>query len=108
MRIAIPVRRGALCEDVAGCEAFVFLDVDPDTRRVIAEHLMVAPPRQHGELPSWLAQMGATTLIASTLSAGTRDLCQYHGLTVLIGAPGLPPSDLVGAYLNGGLTRSAQ
>ena len=107
MRIAVPVLQGRLSHDVGDCEAFAFLDVDSNTRGVTAESLLVAPPMQHGELPSWLAQMGATLVIASELSAGTRDLCQYHGIAVLVGAPRLSPGELVSAYLNGGLHRSS-
>ncbi len=106
MRIAVPVREGMLCGDVSSCEAFAFVDVDRETRGITGERLLVAPPRQHGELPSWLAQMGASLVIAESLSTGTRDLCHYHGISVLLGAPRLSPAELVNAYLNGGLPQS--
>jgi ATP-binding protein involved in chromosome partitioning len=103
MRIAIPTANGRLAAHFGHCEAFALVDVDPQTKRVIAEELVEAPEHQPGLLPKWLHEQGATLIIAGGMGGRAQGLFAEHGIGVVVGAPAEEPAAVVEAYLAGTL-----
>jgi predicted Fe-Mo cluster-binding NifX family protein len=103
MRIAIPVAGGRLATHFGHCESFVLLDVAVDRQTIAARRDLAAPPHQPGLLPAWLAERGATLIIAGGMGQRARSLFASHGIEVLVGAPPETPETLAAAYLIGSL-----
>ena len=103
MRVAIPVENGTLCMHFGHCERFALIDVDPATQKILGREDIQAPPHQPGLLPPWLAERGATFVIAGGMGQRAVDLFRQQGIEVIVGAPALAPETLVEEYLRGGL-----
>ncbi len=103
MRIAIPVVNNALCMHFGHCEVFVLLDVDENTRAITNQEAVTPPPHQPGLLPPWLAERGVTLVIAGGMGQRAQVIFQQNGIEVIVGAPALPPEELVRNYLAGNL-----
>ncbi len=103
MRIAIPIANGTLCMHFGHCERFALIDVDPGTRKIMGREDVAAPAHQPGLLPPWLAERGATFVIAGGMGQRAIALFNQQGIQVLVGAPALAPETLVEEYLAGRL-----
>jgi ATP-binding protein involved in chromosome partitioning len=103
MRIAIPVANGTLCMHFGHCERFALIDVDPATRKITSREDVQAPPHEPGLLPPWIAERGATFVIAGGMGQRAVALFNQQGIQVLVGAPALAPESLVEEYLAGRL-----
>ncbi len=64
MKIAIPLADGRLCLHFGHCGHFALVDADPAEKKIVAREDVEAPPHQPGLLPAWLAERGATVVIA--------------------------------------------
>lgn len=104
MKIAIPVAEGVLSEHFGHCEEFAFFDVDEVARAVLKETRLQPPPHEPGVLPRWLASNKATVAIVGGMGMRARQLLEEGGMKVVMGAPSLPPADIVRQYLAGTLT----
>jgi len=104
MRIAIPIANGTLCMHFGHCENFALIDVDASTSKILKREDIQAPPHQPGLLPPWLAERGATFVIAGGMGQRAIALFNQQGIEVLVGAPALAPETLVKEYLAGRLT----
>ncbi|MDD5718726.1 MAG: NifB/NifX family molybdenum-iron cluster-binding protein [Candidatus Krumholzibacteria bacterium] len=103
MKIAVPLAAGRLAMHFGHCECFALLDVDPAGRNVTGRSDVDAPPHQPGMLPAWLAERGATVIIAGGMGQRAQALFTSHGIEVLVGAPVETPENLAAAYLAGTL-----
>lgn len=103
MRIAIPIADGKLCAHFGHCQQFVLVDADPATKTITKQETIAAPPHQPGLLPRWLAERGATVIIAGGMGGRAQGLFVQHGIKVEIGAPCETPERLVTDYLAGTL-----
>ena len=103
MRIAIPVADGKLSMHFGHCEQFALVDVDPKAKTILKREDIEAPPHEPGLLPSWLAERGATTIIAGGMGQRAQGLFAEQGIEVVIGAPAESPERLVADYLAGTL-----
>ncbi|MBN1365020.1 MAG: NifB/NifX family molybdenum-iron cluster-binding protein [Syntrophaceae bacterium] len=103
MKIAIPLADGKLTMHFGHCSGFALVDVDPQTRKIIKTEKLDAPPHQPGLLPSWLAQRGATMIIAGGMGQRAQQLFAQQGIEVIIGAPSEPPEKLITDYFAGTL-----
>ena len=103
MRIAIPVADGRLSTHFGHCERFALVDVDPSTKKVLKREEVEAPPHEPGLLPAWLAERGATVIIAGGMGQRAQGLFADQGIAVVIGAPAEAPDRLVADYLEGTL-----
>jgi ATP-binding protein involved in chromosome partitioning len=99
MRIAIPVAAGNLAPHFGHCEEFALIDCDPDAGRIIGMERVAAPPHQPGLLPRWLAEQGATVIIAGGMGGRAQQLFDQSGIRVVIGAPSEPPRAVAEAFL---------
>ena len=86
------------------CERFALLDVDPAACKVTAREDLAAPPHEPGLLPAWLAEHGATVIVAGGMGRRAQDLFAEHGIEVLVGVAAGTPETLAAAYLDGTLS----
>jgi len=103
MRFAIPLAQGKLAEHFGHCEAFAFIDVDPDIRTVLASSEAPAPEHQPGLLPGWLHERGVTHVIAGNIGDRARKGLSAERIELFAGAPPLAPAAVVQQYLDGTL-----
>jgi predicted Fe-Mo cluster-binding NifX family protein len=108
MRIAIPLSSGKLCGHFGHCERFALVDADPEVRSILKTSEVVAPPHEPGLLPAWLAERGATVIIAGGMGQRAQSLFHDHRISVVVGAPtGEAPEVLSRSYLAGTLQSGA-
>jgi len=107
MKIAIPMADGKLAMHFGHCERFALLDVDPAAKTILGREDIEAPPHQPGLLPPWLAQKGATVIIAGGMGGRALDLFAQQKIQVIVGAAAETPEKLVAEYLAGTLQAGA-
>lgn len=100
MRIAIPVANGKLNMHFGHCAEFVIVDVDTDTKKVLATETIPAPPHEPGLLPKWLGERLVDVIIAGGMGQRAQRLFAEKYITVLVGAPSETVEKLVEDYLN--------
>ncbi len=103
MKIAIPLADGRLCMHFGHCEHFALIDADAAEKKILARQDVEAPPHQPGMLPGWLAERGATVIIAGGMGGRAQALFAERGIAVVVGAPAETPEKLVSDYLAGTL-----
>jgi predicted Fe-Mo cluster-binding NifX family protein len=104
-KIAIPTSDGILDAHFGHCSKFAMVDVEDDQIRGIT--YLDAPPHQPGLLPPWLAERGATDIIAGGMGQRAIDLFNQQGVNVFVGAPKVTPEELVNGFLKETLSFSA-
>ncbi len=104
-RIAIPMAGNMLSEHFGHCQQFAYVDVE---NNVISNIVMMDPPEhQPGTYPRWVADNGATDVIAAGMGPMAVNLFNEAGLNVFVGAPLDTPVNLVNNFLADKLTLSA-
>ncbi len=98
MRIAAPVQEGRLNPHFGRSPAFAFFDVDPGTRQITGPQILPAPPHDHGALAAFIKENGAAVVIAGGMGPGMRHALDREGITVVLGAPGIDPVEVVRQY----------
>lgn len=107
IRFAIPVAAGKLCMHFGHCENFAIIDVDAETKKVVASDLKTPPPHEPGVLPKWTAEQGVDLVIAGGMGSRAQSLFTDHGVKVIVGAPSEEPEAVIQKYLDGSLTTGA-
>lgn len=103
--IAIPLENGMLCEHFGHCETFAIVKVE---NGVIVEVKELTPPEHvPGLYPRWVAQFGATDVIAGGMGQKAIDLFNEQNINAFVGAPLKNAKDLVNDFLNNKLSLSA-
>jgi predicted Fe-Mo cluster-binding NifX family protein len=104
--IAIPVdNSGVLDAHFGHCKFFALLTVEE--KRIVAEEKIVPPPHEPGVLPKWLADKGATDIIAGGMGQMAIKLFNERGVNAFVGAPTLSAQVLAEGFLNGTLNFTA-
>lgn len=103
MKIAIPLADGKLAMHFGHCGSFMILEVDLAGKKILKREEIVAPPHQPGLLPPWLAERGATLIIAGGMGQRAQDLFAEQGIKVLLGATAEAPEKIVADYFSGTL-----
>ena len=103
MRIAIPLAEGKLAMHFGHCACFALVDVDAAEKKIVKREDVEAPPHQPGLLPPWLAERGATVIIAGGMGQRAHELFAEQGVRVVAGAPAETPEKLVADFLAGTL-----
>lgn len=103
MKIAIPLAGGRLSLHFGHCESFALVEVDEAEGRITGREELMAPPHQPGLLPPWLAERGATVILAGGMGQRAQQLFADRGIRVVVGAPAEAPERLVEDYLAGTL-----
>jgi len=103
MKIAIPLANGRLAMHFGHCEHFAIVDVNQEEKSIISREDIEAPPHQPGLLPPWLAERGATVIIAGGMGQRALNLFAEQGIQVVLGASAETPEMLVKNYMAGTL-----
>ncbi len=107
MKIAIPTAEGKLCMHFGHCEVFTLLDIDPESKTITSSTEMVPPPHEPGVLPAWLAEQGATAIIAGGMGSRAQQLFEQNNIQTVVGAPSDEPQAVAKLWLAGNLTAGA-
>ena len=107
MKIAIPLAEGKLAMHFGHCASFALVEVDQQSGKIIKKEEVAAPPHQPGLLPQWLAERGATIIIAGGMGQRAQELVAGRGIKVLVGAPAETPEKIVADYVCGALVTGA-
>jgi len=103
--IAVPTTNGILDAHFGHCAQFAMVEVEND--KIGEIKLLDAPPHKPGLLPPWLAERGATDIIAGGMGQRAIDLFNEQGVNVFVGAPKTEVKDVVEGFLNKSLDFSA-
>lgn len=103
MRIAIPVTNGRLTMHFGHCEDFAIMDVDTESKTVVATELAKAPAHEPGLLPRWLGERGVNVVIAGGMGTRAQALFAADNIEVVVGAPAEEPDAIALAWMNGSL-----
>jgi len=103
MKYAIPVSGGVISQHFGHCEQFALIDVDEEKKTIVNKEIVPSPGHQPGLLPVWLAEQGASVIIASGMGSRAQDLFQQNHIKVIINAVENDPEKAVMSYLNGTL-----
>jgi ATP-binding protein involved in chromosome partitioning len=103
MKLAIPVSGGVVSPHFGHCEQFALIDVDPSTKKILKKEMVTSPAHQPGLLPVWLADKGATAILAGGMGSRAQMLFQENHIDVITGVVETDPEKAVAQYLNGSL-----
>jgi len=103
--IAIPLAGDLLSEHFGHCQAFAF--VDAENKSVTNITILDPPEHQPGTFPRWVADNGATDVIAGGMGPMAVNLFNEAGVNVFVGAPMDTPTNLVTNFLTGKLVLNA-
>ena len=103
MRIAIPMVGGKLSPHFGHCERFALVDVDEAAKKIVGKQELESPEHQPGLLPQWLAEKGATMIIAGGMGESAQKLFSKCGIQVVMGAPAESPEVLIASFMAGTL-----
>ena len=103
MKYAVPVSGGMVSAHFGHCDHFALFDVDEQKKEITKKEIIPSPEHQPGLLPGWLAEKGASVVIAGGMGPRAQELFQQNGIKVLIGALEGDPEKVVLDYLSGQL-----
>ncbi len=103
MKIAIPTANEKLCQHFGHCEKFVFIEIDEATKTIISKEAKEGPEHAPGILPPWVAEQGATLVLAGGMGGHAQQIFTANGIKVIAGCPSEDPEKVVTDYLNGTL-----
>lgn len=105
MKIAIPTNGGKLCQHFGHCEVFTFIEVDETTKQITNKEEITPPEHVPGIMPPWVAEQGATIVLAGGMGGHAQALFAEQGIKVLAGCPSVDPEKVVNDFLNGALVQ---
>lgn len=103
MKIAIPVANEKLCLHFGHCEKFAFIEINEETKEIIEKNFIEPPPHEPGILPPWVAEQGATVVIAGGMGSRARSLFENQNIKVIVGAENDDPAKIALDYVSGNL-----
>ena len=103
MRIAIPTVEKKLAMHFGHCQEFAMVDVNAETDQIEKTEFLTPPPHEPGVLPRWLAEQGATVIVAGGMGTRAQDMFIQRGIKVVVGAPPDDPETVAKAYIGGTL-----
>jgi ATP-binding protein involved in chromosome partitioning len=103
MRFAIPVSGGVVSPHFGHCEQFALIDVDEARKTIVRKQFVASPGHEPGLLPVWLAEQGASIIMAGGMGSRAQALFQENHIDVIIGVMESDPEKAVLNYLSGSL-----
>lgn len=103
MRYAVPVSNGVVAQHFGHCEHFALIDIDEANGTVVAKKTIPSPGHQPGFLPVWLAEQGASVVIAGGMGSRAQELFRQNRIEVVINALEGDPEEAVLSYIKGTL-----
>lgn len=107
MHIAVPIVQGKLSQHFGHCEEFSIVEVDESKKEIVNKSTLQPPAHEPGVLPRWLHEQGVKIIIAGGMGQRAQQLFTENGITVVVGATGGTPEEMVTAYLNNTLQTGA-
>jgi predicted Fe-Mo cluster-binding NifX family protein len=105
-KIAVPVdENGVLDGHFGHCKFFEIITVEGNN--IVKNERIVPPPHEPGLLPKWLAEKGATDVIAGGMGHKAIQIFNYNNVNVFVGAPQLEATALANGFLNGSIEFTA-
>jgi len=104
-KFVIPTSNGTLDPHFGHCSHFTIIEVTNNL--IMGESIIDAPPHQPGILPRFLAEKGATDVIAGGMGQSAINIFNQHQVNVFVGAPKLKAKELVEGFLNKTLSFTA-
>ena len=104
-RFAIPMEGDVLSSHFGHCQAFAFVDVENNNITKIT--VLDPPEHQPGTFPKWVAEKGATEVIAGGMGPQAVTLFNSFGVNVFVGAPIKSATELVNDFMAGKLSLNA-
>ncbi len=103
MRYALPMSNGKVAGHFGYCEYFALIDVDEESNTITRKELVASPGHQPGVLPVWLAEEGASAVIAGGMGSRAQALFAENRIQVIMGAPEEDPEKVVMDFIQGAL-----
>lgn len=103
IKIAIPLANNELCLHFGHCEEFAFVEVNEETKAIVAITKAVPPPHAPGVIPRWIASEGANVILAGGMGGMAQQILAQNGVEVVAGVGADSIENLVNSYLNGTL-----
>ncbi len=103
MIYAVPLSNGKVAMHFGHCEQFALFDVDEAKSEIVKKEVLASPEHQPGLLPAWLAEQGASVVIASGMGSRAQDLFSQNRIKVAVNALEDDPEKAVLAYMKGAL-----
>ena len=103
MRYAVPISGGKIATHFGHCEQFALIDVDEARNVIVGKGIVDSPGHQPGLLPVWLAEEGASVIIASGMGSRAQELFRQNRIKVVINVLGSDPEKVVLDYIRGTL-----
>lgn len=102
-KIAVPVDENGILDGHFGhCKFFEIFTTKDNI--IVSSEKIVPPPHEPGLLPKWLAEKGATDILAGGMGHKAIQIFNANNVNVFVGAPQLPAIELA----NGFITRSIE
>jgi predicted Fe-Mo cluster-binding NifX family protein len=98
-KVAIPVSDGVLSQHFGHCQFFALYHIE--SGKIVNQELLDAPPHQPGLLPKWLADKGATEILAGGMGQRAIAIFNQNKINVFVGVPSKPADKLIEDYLQG-------
>ena len=96
--IAVPVdNNGELDAHFGHCKFFAMHKIE--NGEITSEEKLVPPPHEPGVLPKWLAEKGATDIIAGGMGQKAIQIFNANKVNVFVGAPTQVAKELVESFL---------
>jgi len=97
-KIAVPVDESGILDAHFGhCRYFDLLTIE--NGEFVAVDRLTPPPHEPGVLPKWLAEQGATDVLAGGMGQRAIEIFNHHGVNVFVGSPKLTAKELVEGFL---------
>ncbi|WP_461207296.1 NifB/NifX family molybdenum-iron cluster-binding protein [Clostridium sp. DL1XJH146] len=103
MKISVAVTEGIVSQHFGHCEFFKMYYVEDG--KVLKTEEVANPGHRPGFLPKFIAEQGASLIIAGGMGGSAQNLFFENGVDVLVGASG-EPDVAVDEYLKGNLKSS--
>ncbi len=100
MKIAVAAMGTTVAGHFGHCENFILFDTEDG--RIVAEESIPNPGHRPGFLPNFLADRGATVIIAGGMGGGAVDIFNERNVEVIVGVQG-EARTAVETYLKGEL-----
>ena len=103
--IAIPMENGKLCAHFGHCEYFSIVTVE--NSQIVDIKDLTPPEHVPGVYPRWVAQQGATDVIAGGMGQKAIDLFIAQNINAFVGAPQKDAKSIVEDFIADKLTLNA-
>ncbi len=106
MKIAIPTLEGKLCSHFGHCETFSFIEINPQTKKILNITTKSPEAGISCQSASWVSSQGVNLVLAGGMGQRPMNLFKQNGVEVLLGCPELDVKEIVEKYLDNSLVLS--